>query len=354
MTKRINPFKILILAAVISLPALSRAAGNEEGAEKKKTISRSYTVTAKDKLQIENSFGDVVINTWDKNEMKIDIEMSASASTEERAQSLLDEISVRESKTDNLISFKTNTNSVKNNGNSWSKNKGEGNNRKFEINYAVYMPAGNPLQIENQFGKMTVPDFKGPVNLTSKFGSLSAGSLENVELVDVEFGTAEIRHVQNGKINFQYDDKPHITNVSGSLKITIAFSDQTLVSIDNNIEELSINESYSAIKMIVSKDLSASFSIHTNFGEFRNRTDFNIKEDKEGDDDSGPRFDKDYNGNAGSGKAKIKIKSSFGEIRLSHSSDSSNEDDKERPEKKERKEKKEKKEQKEEKETEES
>ena len=50
-------------------------------------------------------------------------------------------------------------------------NDGDGD-RKFYIDYKVYMPAVNPLNLENSFGKTTVPDMKGQVNLTSKFGSL--------------------------------------------------------------------------------------------------------------------------------------------------------------------------------------
>jgi len=43
------------------------------------------------------------------------------------------------------------------------------------------MPAVNPLNVENSFGKTTVPDLKGEVNLTSKFGSLTTGKLDNVD-----------------------------------------------------------------------------------------------------------------------------------------------------------------------------
>jgi len=338
MTKHISPFKILTIAAFIVLPTFSHAAGNEEGSEKKKTISRSYTVTPNDKLQIENSFGDVAINIWDKNEMKIDIEMSASASTEQKAQAILDEINIKESKTDNLISFKTNSHNENNKGNSWNKNKKEGNNRKFEINYTVYMPAANPLQIENSFGKTMVPDFKGLVNLTSKFGSLKAGNLDNVEAIDVEFGEGHIGDVHNGKITFKFDDKSTVGNLSGVVKIANEFSDLVQYNVSNNIEELTINESYSSIRVIVQKELSASFVIHTNFGDFHNGTEFKISEEGEEDENSGPKFDKDYKGIAGDGKAKIKIKSSFGDIRLSHMA-ASKEEEKERVEKKERKEK---------------
>ena len=43
------------------------------------------------------------------------------------------------------------------------------------------MPAVNPLEIENSFGKTKVPDMTGEVNLTSKFGGLTTGKLDNVD-----------------------------------------------------------------------------------------------------------------------------------------------------------------------------
>ena len=368
MTKHINPFKILILAAFIGLPALSHAAGNDDGSEKKKTISKSYTVTASDKLKIENSFGDVVINTWDKNEFKVDIEIYSKATSDEKAQSILDKIKVSDSRSDNTIYFKTDVGHINGNNNNNDKdddgdddkdekdNKSNqshhhknysNNNQQFHINYVVYMPVGNPLQIENSFGKTTVPDFKGLVSLTSKFGSLTAGNLDNAELVDVEFGEGHIGDMHNGKIIFKFDDKSTVGKLSGIVKIANEFSDLVQYNVSDNIEELTINESYSSIRVIVHKELSASFSIHTNFGDFHNNTDFNLNEKAEYDDDnSGVHFDKDYTGTSGDGKAKIKIKSSFGDIRLSHTA-ASKEEEKEHAEKKERKEKKEKKEKKE-------
>jgi hypothetical protein len=88
-------------------------------------------------------------------------------------------------------------------------------------------------------------------------------------------------------------------------------------NVADNIQDLAVNESYSTVRMVVNKSLSAQFDVHTSFGSFHNDSEFNIKEKRE-DPDSGPHFDKDYSGQAGDGKAKIKIKSSFGTVRLSY------------------------------------
>ncbi len=319
MKKHTSLFNALIFALIL-IPAVSFA-GNDDDVEKKKTISRSYTVTDKDKLSIDNSFGNVVINTWDKKEIKVDIEIVARANSDDRAQEMLDEMEVHENKSDNLISFKTDIGDINDNRHNKHKNADYGEDRRFYVDYKVSMPATNPLDIENQFGKITLPDYNGEVNLTSKFGGLTTGKLGNVDEIDVEFGTAELGPVHNGDITFKFNGKSHIASVSGNVKIKSEFSGDVQFDIDNSIEELALYESYSTVKMAVNKALSANFDVHTSFGSFHNGTGFTINEDKEDDDNSGPRFDKDYSGKAGDGRAKIKIKSSFGKVRLSDGSD---------------------------------
>jgi len=349
MKKHINLFKKLLLAALVIQPMLIWATGNEDGAEKRKTISKSYSVGSNDKLNIDNSFGDVTIKTWDKNEIKVDIEIYCKAETEEKADRILNKITVNDSQVGNTISFKTNVGNIpgKKKGNDNDENEvddndgksksssGKGyNNKEFRIDYIVYMPSANPLQIINQFGKTVLPDFKGLVNLTSKFGGLSSGNLDNVEAIDVQFGEAQIGDIHNGKLTFKFDGKCNVGKLSGSVKIVNEFSDLVQYYVSNAIEELTISESYSSIRVIVPKDLSAHFEIHTNFGDFKNNTDFTFTDKAtNSDDDMGIHFDKDYTGTIGDGKAKIKIKSSFGDIKLSHTA-SSKEEDEEAPQQK--------------------
>ncbi len=81
-----------------------------------------------------------MISTWDKNVIQVDVEMTATANSDEKAQHILDEIEVKENRSGSTIYFKTDIGDQNNHGDSWSKNKKDGNNRKFEINYTVHMP----------------------------------------------------------------------------------------------------------------------------------------------------------------------------------------------------------------------
>jgi UDP-N-acetylglucosamine transferase subunit ALG13 len=306
---------------------MTLAANGDEDVRKQRLINKQYTVTADDKLEIDNQFGNVVVSTWDKNEITVDIEISARASSEERAQDIMNRIDVKDGKDGHSIWFKTKVGEIHNNNNNHGgRNENE---RGFYIDYIIHMPASNRLDIANSFGKTEIPAFKGLVTLTSKFGSLNTGKLDNVDQIDVEFGKAYITSVNNGKVIFKFNKESRIGKVDGNVKISSEFSQNVQFNVADEINELSVVESYSGVRMVVNKDLSAQFDVHTSFGKFHNESEFTIAEAREDKEDWGPKFDKDYSGKAGDGRAKIRIKSSFGSVRLSYtgSGDDNHEDE---------------------------
>ena len=96
MKKHIRLFSSIALFLVLSAPVLSLAANGpqipndvttpigpqrpngvstlngpngDQQVKKQRLINKSYPVTADDKLEIDNQFGNVAVSTWDKNEI---------------------------------------------------------------------------------------------------------------------------------------------------------------------------------------------------------------------------------------------------------------------------------------------
>ena len=318
MKKHINPFKCIALLVFALAPFLSMA-NTGDNVEKKRTISKTYTVGPDDRLSIENSFGNIVVTTWDKNEIQVDIEIGVHANSEEKAQRMMDQINVTDHQSGKEIGFKT---EIGNMGKGKDKDNGGEDNRKFYVDYKISMPSRNPLRIENSFGKINIPDFNGIASLTSKFGELTTGKIPNAKTIHVEFGKAEIGRLNNADVVFKFNSKSTIAGIGGNSKVDVQFCSQVRLFIDKTISELSLFQSYSTIDLKVPDDLSAQFDVYTNFGSFKNRTGFNISKENE-DESSGPKFDNNYSGKAGSGSSKIKIKSSFGSVRLTSDTDKS-------------------------------
>jgi hypothetical protein len=277
---------------------------------KNKSVNKTYNVSSSDKLNIDNSFGSVEVHTWAKNEIKVDVTVEVSANTESLAQKIMDGINVADSKSGAAMQFKTTI-------------KGTNNSKKekstMKVNYDISMPAANPLEIVNQFGATVIPDFKGEVDLTSKFGSLTTGDLSNVKSVDVEFGKAKIESANNGSISIKYSSA-EIGKLEGNVKLDLEFSSATRINFGNSLTGLKANVSYSTINLRPVGDVSASYNISTSFGDFKNKSSVKFDSDEDTDDNKGPKFDHNYNGKSGNGAIPIKINSSFGKVILGEAS----------------------------------
>ncbi len=272
---------------------------------KKKSVNKSYNVSSSDKLDIQNSFGSVEIHTWDKNEIKVDVNIEVSANKEALAQQILDRISIADAQTGKGVSFKTNMKDM---------NNSKGGKSSMEINYSISMPAGNPLEITNEFGTTTLPDYKGEVDLTSKFGKLETGNLSNVKNIQVEFGKAKLGNISGGILSIKYSGAS-IGRLSGAVKMNLEFSSKVVLGLDNNLNTLDLKASYSTVNLRPAGELQASYIVSTSFGAFKNKTAVKFSSDED-DDDHGPKFDHEYSGKSGSGNITVKVKSSFSTIIL--------------------------------------
>ena len=222
---------------LLGLLTLSTGFGQEKHKEwsepkfkKSKSYSKSYSLSGNDKINLSNQFGEMKIMTWEKNEVKDDISITGkSDNSEARAQEIIDRITISDSKSGNTVSFKTNFEDRKND----KSDKGEHRNEGMEVNWAVYLPAGNALDAENQFGKLIVPDLRGEATLSSKFGSLTAGKISNAKEVNVEFGSADIAHIHGGQLTIKFSSGT-VKKLSGDVKSNLEFS-QVKLDLDNDL-----------------------------------------------------------------------------------------------------------------------
>jgi len=310
MTRKIITLCTIFLTAL----SLQTFAGNEPLVTKTKTYTKTYPLGASEQITLNNQFGELKVTTWTRNEIKVDVNIEAKGNTDEIAQRILDNIYIEDSKSGSGVSFAT---KMKNQKMNWNNGKKDYKETGMKIDYVVYMPAGNPLNATNQFGPMILPDLRGPVMITSKFGSITAGTLSNVKDVTLEFGEATIEGVNNGKLTFKFG-KADVRHVSGNVDVRVEFCDKTRLNIDNNSKEVNIRSSYSGLYLNTASNLSSAIDIKTSFGDFTNKSGFSIKMQGEDEDRRGPKFDKQYNGVAGSGANKLKVNADFGEVIMGH------------------------------------
>jgi hypothetical protein len=58
--------------------------------EKVKNYSKTYPMDANDRLNISNQFGKVVVSTWNKNEVQVDVQIKSYSDDDGTAQKMID------------------------------------------------------------------------------------------------------------------------------------------------------------------------------------------------------------------------------------------------------------------------
>jgi len=309
---------------------------NGDIVEKTKSYSKSYNVDGNDVINIDSKYGKITVFTWPKNEVKVDVQIVAGATDADKVQKMLDNVSIRDSKDGAGVSFRTYINQGDDGNDFWGSIFGKKSGfRKLDINYTVYMPAKNPLTITNKYGSTELPDLAGKLSINNSYGSLRAKALTNPgNQIRVKYGSATIGtltgsdlDVAYGSLNLGDCDKLNADVSYGSAKIgrittsgniNVKFSGALNIGeVDKNVKNLSVNSSYSSVKLGVSDGQNADFDITVHYGSFNySGHDVNITSKTPADGERGYSPTKTYKGHLGKGGSDktITISTSYGSV----------------------------------------
>ena len=287
---------------------------------KSRTINQSYNVSANDKLSLQNQFGKLIIKTWTRNEVKVDIKIEVTSNDQERLQEMFDNIDVKHGKDGNTVYFKTIMDKNKDNDKDEKRREGKNYSNTIDIDYEVSMPANLALKVKHRFGGLTIPDLTGEVDIDQQFGDLIAGKLSKPGDVSVRFGSAQIDAVNGGDYEFQFiNNTAVIKNATGNIKVEVQHCRSNGVVIyAANTSSIDVDAQHSDVAIVVPKDMSAQYQVETHFGSFKNNSSFAIKREDDDDNDRGPKFNFNYKGSSGQGKTKITLDGNFTDFTIGH------------------------------------
>ncbi|MES2332809.1 MAG: hypothetical protein V4539_24585 [Bacteroidota bacterium] len=276
-----------------------------------KDYSKSYPV-ANETLVLVSRYGSMNIETWDKNEIKVDAHISVGAQSNEYATQVLNRISVNDEKKDDKISFLTQVSS-------WSDNSNNGGH-EMRIDYTVHVPANAKLFAENDYGPLTIGDYKGESELVCKYGTLTAGKLINNKSVTVESGRVIIESISDSKLLFRYS-RVDIGKLAGKITGQFESCNSIDMPVDESLKQLELKNNYTSLYLMAPKDFSADYDITTSNAIVTGKNNFVIKEELTGaainsrTNNFSPNHK--YTGSLGKGGGtQINIKSNAGNIRV--------------------------------------
>ncbi len=231
--------------ALLLIPTLVLANNNPDrkGAHsKEKTIKREFTVTNNALLKIDNSYGNVNVVTYTGNKTIIEVTIKTNSNNEEKAQEKLDEITVEFTTTSDVVSAKTIFN--KNKSKSWWNSWGNNNNVNMEINYVIKLPITNSVDINNDYGSITLDKLEGRAVLNCDYGKITTKELM----------------ADNNSINFDYTNNSYFEYIKSG-KINADYSDYTVAKAKNL--DISADYTKSVIKIAESVNYSCDYGSMT-------------------------------------------------------------------------------------------
>lgn len=186
-----NVYKIKSLFFVLIMMFLASQVSAEE---QKKTFSESYNVNADAKVNISNEYGNVTIQTWEKNQVVVDVTITVDGKSAEKAQQIMDKIVINYNGSPTEVKVET-----------YIKGSLNCNNCKLSIDYMVKMPATNQLKMKNTFGDAFIGDLIGATDLRVEYGSMELGKLENkANDIVMKFGDMEVEYLKAANLNMEY------------------------------------------------------------------------------------------------------------------------------------------------------
>ena len=289
-----TPFKILIIAFL--LPLLGFCNGDDLAFTKQKNIKKAYIVNSDAGINIDNSYGNIYVTTWDEDKIEIDVLIKVSGDSEAWVTKRIGDIDVEIEALKSMVSARTiiGRSDFYNNGNSNS----------FEINYTIKIPKNGSINLNNKYGDIITGDIMNKTDIVLKYGKITLGKLNNASN-DIQINYASnstIQYIKSGNISCKYSGLT--IDESSSLNLLSEYTNVTI----NEIGNLNLNTKYGSLKIGKIKNIDA-IGKYTGFkiGEITNKLIIDTK----------------YGGiNIASVKAnKIDIQGGYSNINMSYNAD---------------------------------
>lgn len=341
--------------------------------EKKRVITKTYSVTQRERLYVSNQFGEVRVRLWDRPEVRADIVITATAATDEEAQDLLETVDIEDERQGDQIRLTTKCEAKTNVGLNgygrvwawadWKTKKSDTpapptppappEQRGVRTHYLLSMPRYTALEIKARFSNTFIPEFNAPLIVRSNYGNVSAGQLRGVQNdIRVVYGQAVIKALEKGKLAIEHSKLMleraadlELDNKHGNLRIgevdklvaDLSYSTGQIEALNESarmqlrylgnfrlpalpasVKSVEINSQCSDLRLPMAPDANLDFNVTVNYADFRapgDRVSFTKKD--EGDEQNGkPQMRKTYVGKVGKGGGTVKITSNYGTVKF--------------------------------------
>ncbi len=164
-----------------------------------KSISKSFETSDRLDLEITNKYGNVIVETWSKNEVSVKIEILSYGKDENAAEKLMDRVEFDFKQSSDYMEIE----SVFDRKKSFFKDMMNAigdysasimSKHKLQVNYELNVPESiASLTIDNRFGDVHIGEIDGRLNITIAHGDLRVNNIADHSRLTVNYGKARIK-----------------------------------------------------------------------------------------------------------------------------------------------------------------
>jgi hypothetical protein len=214
--------------------------------EKTKSFNKTFPVSKTTELTVTNKYGNIHLIQWQSDSVRFEVSVRVADPKDARVEKLFNEIDVVFTHSPYYVNATTTfaganklwselsdmTKSVMNSGSAAS------------INYTIYLPGYLRVKIDNRFGNIYTTDHSNTAEFRVSNGTLQANNLTGKSSIMIEFGNANINHIEDGGIELNYSEIDLATAKSINLtgrSSTVQLGDVEQITLDSRRDKIIIN-----------------------------------------------------------------------------------------------------------------
>ena len=236
-------YKLLFAFALLPSMVFAGNTRNWSGKyTKEKTIKKDFQVSTDATLKVDNSYGNIDIVTYEGTTISIEVLITTNGDNMEKVQDKIDDIDVEFNASSSAVTAKTIFSKERSKSWwNWEKN----NSVNMSINYIIKLPITNNVDLNNDYGSITLDKLKGRAELKCDYGKITTKELM-ADHNDIRFdytNNSYFEYIKSGTINADYSG--YTVGKAKSLDINADYTTSEIELAEN----ISYNCDYGSLKI---------------------------------------------------------------------------------------------------------
>lgn len=227
-----------------------------------KTVEENYPYKAGHEVAVEGEKAEIFVETWDKNEVSVRLELTAKHTDLEQAKRDLDNLAFIAQRVKNKIYLRN-----------YRKDKSVAAASQLIIHYYITLPEECPVYVKNHFGIANISNLRNRLRVVGEFSQINIDNVEGMLDIRTRFGDILGERIDgNVTINARRSDIT-LEDIGGSYTINAQYGVLRLAP-NLQLTGLQVNADKSEVTLIQPQGLHFGYLLTTSHGELDLPPDF--------------------------------------------------------------------------------